>query len=220
MHRFFSLALLVSALTAHAADAQLDPRLNTPQVVITSTFIELSAELRKFPRWKRISGDDAAVVKHDANTRSYGGGFTLGQKLGSLPVWATVGGFYGTGLKTNTTLATGAEVHGSVKTMGLGAGLRFVLYEEYESAAYVWAMGFHEWNNGDFEVVAGGETVTENRIHTSWTGDFGIGSVYLLTQRIGVDFGVGYNGQFNKANADEALRIYAGLHFNISGINY
>ena len=29
MHRFFTLALLVSALTAHAADAQVDPRLNT-----------------------------------------------------------------------------------------------------------------------------------------------------------------------------------------------
>ena len=99
---------------------------------------------------------------------SYGGGFTLGQRLGRLPIWATIGGFYGTGLKTNTTLATGAEVDGSVDNLGLGAGLRFVLYQEYGSATYMWAMGFHEWNNGDFEVV-GGETVTEHRVHTSWT---------------------------------------------------
>ena len=84
---------------------------------------------------------------------------------------------------------------------------------------FMWAMGFYEWNNGDFDVV-GAETVTENRVHNSWTGDYGVGAVYLLSQRIGIDFGVGYNGQFNKKNADEAFRVYAGLHFNISGIDY
>ena len=219
MHRFFALALLVSALTAHVADAQLDPRLNTPQVVVTSTFIELTAELRKFPRWKRISGDDRAVVKHDADARGYGGGFNLGQRLGSLPIWMTIGGFYVTGLGTNTTLATGAQIHGSVDNYALGAGLRFIAYQEERSAVFIWAMGFHQWNNGDFEIVTS-ETVTENRIHTSWSGDYGVGAVYLVGQRVGIDYGVGYDGQFNKANADEAFRVFAGLHFNISGINY
>ncbi len=219
MHRFFPLALLVFALTTRVAHAQLDARLNTPQVVITSTFIELTAELRKFPRWEDISGNDPAVVAHEAKSISYGGGFTLGQRLGGRPIWATVGGFYGTGLETNTTLASGDQVHGKIDNMGLGAGLRVVPYEGFRSALFMWAMGFHEWNNGDFEVV-GGETVTENRIHRSWTGDYGVGAVYLLGQRIGIDFGVGYNGQFNKKNADEAFRVYAGLHFNISGIDY
>ena len=114
---------------------------------------------------------------------------------------------------------SGDKVHGSVDNLGLGAGLRFVPYQGYGSALFMWAMGFHEWNNGDFEVV-GGETVTENRVHRSWTGDYGVGAVYLLGQRIGIDFGIGYNGQFNKKNADEAFRFYAGLHFNISGIDY
>ena len=219
MHRFFALALLVCALTTRVADAQLDRTLNSPQVVITSTFIELTAEFRKFPRWEEISGNDPAVVEHDANSISYGGGFTLGQRLRSQPIWVTIGGFYGTGLETNTTLATGDKVHGSVDNLGLGAGLRIVPYQGDGSALFMWAMGFHEWNNGDFEVVDG-ETVTENRIHRSWTGDYGVGAVYLLGQRIGIDFGIGYNGQFNKRNADEAFRVYAGLHFNISGIDY
>ena len=219
MHRFLALALLVSALTARIADAQLDPRLNTPQVVITSTFIELTAEFRKFPRWEDISGDDPAVVEHDAKSISYGGGFTLGQRLGSRPFWATIGGFYGTGLETNTTLASGDKVHGTVDNYGLGAGLRFVPYQGDRSALFMWAMGFHEWNNGDFEIVSG-ETVTEKRIHKSWSGDYGVGAVYLIGQRVGIDYGVGYDGQFNKKNADEAFRVYAGLHFNISGIDY
>lgn len=219
MHRFFPLALLVVAPTTRVAHAQLDARLNTPQVVITSTFIELTAELRKFPRWEDISGNDPAVVQHEAKSISYGGGFTLGQRLGGKPIWATVGGYYGTGLETNTTLASGDRVHGKIDNMGLGAGLRVVPYEGFRSALFMWAMGFHEWNNGDFEVV-GGATVTEKRIHRSWTGDYGVGAVYLLAQRIGIDFGAGYNGQFNNKNADEAFRVYAGLHFNISGIDY
>jgi hypothetical protein len=219
MHRFFALAFLISALTARVADAQLDPRLKTPEVVVTSTFMEFTAELRKFPRWKRISGDNPAVVKHDASTKAYGGGFNFGQKLGSLPVWVTIGGFYVTGLGTNTTLATGTTIHGSVDNVGAGAGLRLVAYEEDRSAVFMWAMGFHEWDNGDFEIVHG-ETVTETRIHKSWSGDYGVGAVYLLGQRVGIDYGVGYNGQFNKKNADEALRIYVGLHLNISGIDH
>jgi hypothetical protein len=219
MHRFFSLVPLVCALTARVADAQLDPRLNSPQVVVTSSFLELTAELRKFPRWRRISGNDPAVVKHTADARSFGGGFTLGQKLGRLPVWATIGGFYVTGLETNTTLATGATIHGSVDNYGAGAGLRFIPYQEERSAFFMWAMGFHEWNDGDFEIVRG-ETVTEKRTHKSWAGDYGVGAVYLLGQRVGIDYGVGYDGQFNKSNADEAFRVYLGLHLNISGIDY
>jgi len=217
MHRFFALALLVCALTTRAAYAQVDARLNTPQVVITSTFIELTAEFRKFPRWEEISGNNPAVVEHEAKSISYGGGFTLGQRLGGQPIWATIGGFYGTGLETTTMLASGDQVHGTVKNYGLGAGLRIVPYEADRSAVFMWAMGFHEWNSGDFEVS---DVETENRTHTSWTGDYGVGAVYLLAQRVGIDFGIGYNGQFNKNNADEAFRVYAGLHFNISAIDY
>ena len=216
MHRFLAGALLVCALTTRVAHAQLDSRLNTPQVVITSTFVELTAEFRKFPRWEDISGNDPAVVDHEAKSISYGGGFTIGQRLGDRPLWATIGGFYGTGLETNTTLASGDQVNGKVDNLGLGAGIRVVPYEGFRTALFMWAMAFHEWNNGDFAVA----DVTENRIHRSWTGDYGVGAVYLLGQRIGIDFGVGYNGQFNKKNADEAFRVYAGLHFNISGIDY
>lgn len=216
MHRFFAVTLLACALTGRIAHAQVVTELNTPQVVITARFIELTAEFRKFPRWEDISGNDPAVVEHDAKSISYGGGFTIGQRIGSRPIWATIGGFYGTGLETNTTLASGDQVHGTVDNLGLGAGIRVVPYEGYRTALFMWAMGFHEWNNGDFDVA----DVTENRIHRTWTGDYGVGAVYMLGQRVGIDFGVGYNGQFDNKNADEAFRVYAGIHINISGIDY
>jgi hypothetical protein len=218
LQRFLALTLLLCALGARAADAQLD-KLNTPQVVITSTFVEVTAELRKFPKWEEISGNDPAVLEHDAKSISYGAGFTIGQKLGDIPIWATLGGFYGRGLETNTTLRNGDQVHGKVQNVGLGGGVRLVPFQADRVAWFLWAMGFHEWDNGDFDVVDG-ESVTENRIHRTWTGDYGVGALYLLRQRVGLDFGIGYNGQFNKKNADEAFRVYVGLHFNISGIDY
>lgn len=217
MYRFSAGAFLLCALITSPALAQIDTRLSTPQVVITSRFLELTAEFRKFPRWEDVSGNDPAVVEHEAKSISYGGGFTIGQQLGDRPIWATLGGFYGTGLETNTTLASGDQVHGEVDNVGLGAGVRVVPHQRYRFALFLWAMGYHEWNNGNFEVIDG-TSLTEKRIHRTWTGDFGLGAIYLLGERVGVDFGIGYNGQFDKKNADEAFRVFLGLHFNVSEI--
>lgn len=214
MHRFLGGALLISALLTSGAAAQIERKLVQPQVVIHARFVELTAEARKFPRWEDISGNDPAVVAHDAQSISYGAGFTIGQRLGDRPIWATIGGFYGTGLETNTTLASGDQVHGEVDNIGLGGGLRLVPYQAFRFALFLWAMAYYEWNNGDFETLDG-PTITENRIHKTWTGDYGAGALYLLGQAVGIDFGIGYNGQFNKKNADEAFRVYMGLHFNL-----
>jgi len=214
MHRFLAGALLISALLTSVAAAQIETKVLQPQVVIHSRFVELTAESRKFFRWEDISGNDPAVVGHDAQSIAYGAGFTIGQQLGDRPIWATVGGFYGTGLETNTTLANGDRVHGEIDNIGLGGGLRVSPYEAFRFALFLWTMAWYEWNNGDFETIDG-STITENRIHRSWTGDYGAGALYLLGQAVGISFGIGYNGQFSKKNADEAFRINVGLHFNL-----
>jgi hypothetical protein len=214
LQRFLALALLPCALVSRAADAQLE-KLSSPQVVISSRFVEVTGELRKFLRWEEISGNNPAVLEHDAKSVSYGAGLTIGQKLGDRPIWATLGGFYGTGLETNTALANGESVHGKVDNFGLGGGVRIVTSQIDRLAWFGWAMGFYEWNNGDFD-TSNGTTLTENRIHKSWTGDYGAGALYLLGDRVGIDIGVGYHGQFDRKNADEAFRLYMGLHFNLS----
>lgn len=215
MYRFSAWAFLLSAVITWRAQAQVETSLSTPQVVISSQFLELTAEFRKFPRWEDVSGDDPAVVEHEAKSISYGGGFTVGQQIGDRPIWATIGGFYGTGLETNTTLASGDEVHGEVDNVGLGVGVRIVPYQGFHSALFMWGAAYHEWNNGDFNVIDG-TTLTERRIHKTWTGDYGVGAVYLLGEVVGLDFGIGYNGQFDKKNAAEAFRVFLGVHLNVS----
>lgn len=213
MHRFLAGALLICPLITRASSAQVDLAVIPRQVVIDARFLELTTEFRKFPRWEDISGDDPAVVEHNAKSISYGAGLTIGQRLGDRPIWATVSGFYGTGLETTTTLANGNRVHGAIDNIGLGAGLRVVPYEAQRFGLFLWAMGFYEWNNGDFDVFDG-STRSEKRIHKTWTGDYGVGALYLVGQTLGLDFGIGYNGQFNKDNADEAFRVYLGLFIN------
>ena len=215
MHRFLARALLLSPLFAAPAAAQGIAGI-PKQIVIESRFVEISSEFRKMINWKDISGDDPAVVQHDAKSVLYGAGLTIGQRLGDRPIWVTVGGYYGTGLDTNTTLANGDQVHGEVDNIGVGAGLRLVPYEAVRFGLFLWAMGFYEWNNGDFDTIDG-PTRTEKRIHKTWTGDYGVGAVYLLNRILGIDFGIGYNGQFNKKNADEAFRVFLGLYINGPG---
>jgi hypothetical protein len=214
VHRFLAGALLICPLIARVSGAQVDLAAIPGQVVLDARFLELTSEFRKFPRWEDISGDDPAVVEHDAKSISYGAGLNFGQRLGDRPIWLTLGGFYGTGLETNTTLANGDRVHGAIDNIGVGAGLRVVPYESQRFGLFLWAMGFYEWNNGEFETFDGGSTVSEKRIHKTWTGDYGVGAVYLVGETLGLDFGLGYNGQFNKENADEAFRVYLGLFIN------
>ena len=82
-----------------------------------------------------------------------------------------------------------------------------------EFALYLWAMGYYDWNDGDFELA--NEVIrTENRVHRSWSGDYGIGAVYRLDEVMGINFGFSYSGMFDKKNADENFRIKLGLILN------
>jgi hypothetical protein len=215
MNRFLAGAFLICPLVARAAGAQ-GLELVPKQIEIESRFIEISGDIRKFFNWKDVSGNDAAVIQHDAKSVLYGGGLTLGQRLGDRPIWATIGGYYGTGLETSTVLANGHEVHGEVDNIGVGGGLRVSPYNVLRFGIFLWAMGFYEWNNGDFDIIDGPSRI-ERRIHKTWTGDYGLGALYLISNVLGIDFGIGYNGQFNKRNADEAFRVFLGLYINGPG---
>jgi hypothetical protein len=202
---------IASRAAAHRAAARLD---KPPQpVVIGMKFIEVSGEFRTFPNWADVSGNDPSVVTND--TRSWAGGINVngGIQLGSLPIWAQVGGYYSTGLETNTTLEDGETIHGKINSYGAGAGVRLSPIHTLEFALYLWSMGYYDWNDGDF-AIENEETRTENRIHRSWTGDYGVGAIFRIDEVMGINFGISYNGMFDKKNADENFRIKLGLILN------
>jgi len=183
------------------------------QVIIGAKFIEVNSEFRTFPNWSDVSGNDPSVVSND--TRSWAAGINIngGIQLGSLPIWAQAGGYFSTGLETNATLDDGETIHSKIKSYGAGAGARMSPIKTLEFALYLWAMGYYDWNDGDFEIA--NEVIrTENRVHRSWSGDYGIGAVYRLDEVMGINFGFSYSGMFDKKNADENFRIKLGLILN------
>jgi hypothetical protein len=202
-----SLALLRARSIDRAPDRPL------PQVAIESKFVEVSVDVRYFFDWKSVSGNDPAVVKHEVESAATGIEFNLGYKLGERPIWAQVGGYYSTGLETNTTLADGERIHGEIDDYGVGAGVRLVPYNVARVALFLWLMGYYDRNDGDFDIVDGAPR-SENRIHTSFMGDYGVGVIYLIKKALGVQFGISYNGIFDSNNADENLRILLGFILN------
>ncbi len=195
-------------ITARRAKARLDQPLK--QVVIAPKFIEVNAEFRTFPNWADVSGNDPSVVSND--TRSWAGGINIngGIQLGSLPLWAQAGGYFSTGLETKATLDDGETIHGKIKTYGAGAGLRLTPIQTLTFALYLWAMGYYDSNDGDFD-IENDLIRTENRIHRSWMGDYGIGTVFRVDEVMGINLGFSYNGMFDKKNADENFRFKLGL---------
>ncbi len=171
------------AASTPAAARRATARLDTPpkQIVIAPKFIEVSGEFRTFPNWSDVSGNDPSVVSND--TRSWAAGINIngGIQLGSLPIWAQAGGYFSTGLETNATLDDGETIHGKIKSYGAGAGVRVSPINTLQLALYLWAMGYYDWDDGDFE-IANEETRTENRIHRSWMGDYGVGAVYRIDE--------------------------------------
>lgn len=196
---------------ARRAKSRRDPA--PKQVVIAPKFIEVNGEYRSFPNWSVVSGNDPSVVSND--TRSWAAGINIngGVQLGSLPIWAQAGGYFSTGLETNATLGDGETIHGKIKSYGAGAGARISPIKTLQFALYLWAMGYYDWNDGDFE-IANEEIRTENRIHRSLMGDYGIGGVYLIDDMMGFNFGFSYSGMFDKKNADENFRFKLGLILN------
>lgn len=204
-----------SSATAHAAPRRRAARPDVPpqQVAIESKFVEVNAEYRKFLNWSDVSGNDPSVLTNE--TRDWAAGINVigGVQLGSLPIWGQAGGYFSTGLETKATLEDGETIHGKINSYGLGAGARLVPYRLATFAFYLWAMGYYDWDDGDFDIV-NGVTRSENRIHNSLMGDYGIGAVYLIEQVMGINFGISYNGLFDKKNADENIRIKLGLILN------
>jgi hypothetical protein len=195
------------ALRRRAPDAE--PK----QIIIESKFLEVNGEFRKFINWDKVSGDDPAVTSNVTTSNAWGIDLNAGYQLGSLPLWAQVGGYYSTGLKTNATFEDGEQVHGDVKNYGAGAGLRLSPLQTLRVAFYLWAMGYYDRNDGDFDIIDG-TTRTENRVHAAWIGDYGVGAVYLIEEALGINFGISYSGIFDNKNADENIRVKVGLLLN------
>jgi hypothetical protein len=198
---------LAGALVLVAASITCDPK-------ETDYFLtEVNGEFRKFINWDKVSGDDPAVTSNTTTSNAWGINLNAGYRLGSLPLWAQVGGYYSAGLETNATFEDGEQVHGDVKNYGAGAGLRLSPLQTLRVALYLWAMGYYDRNDGDFDIIDG-TTRTENRIHAAWTGDYGVGAVYLIEEVLGINFGISYSGIFDKKNADENIRVKIGLLLN------
>lgn len=170
-------------------------------------------EFRHFYKWEDVSGDDPSVVTHDATSSSHGAGLYIGAKVGDWPVWAMVGGYYAGGLETNTTLDNGHRIRGEVDQYALGGGLRFLIHPDDVFNPYFWFGGLHTWNKGDFEET-NAVAESDHRVLKSWTGEYGIGATYWVRPRVGLDFGLSYNGQFSGENADENVRGSVGMIIN------
>jgi hypothetical protein len=87
------------------------------------------------------------------------------------------------------------------------------------TAMFLWAMGYYDWNDGTFDITDGSKR-SENRVHRSWTGDYGISAMRLLDDMLGVEVGVSYTGIFDKKNADENLRFRIGMILNPPRANF
>lgn len=210
----FCCALAVAATNARA-QGDKPPR----EVLLETKFVEVFGEYRNFPNWKAVSGDDPAVVAHDASSSAGGLGLNFGVKLGGLPLWAQLGGYASSGLSTNTTLANGDHIHGKVNDWGAGAGIRLMPFRTERTAMFLWAMGYYARNDGIFDITDGSER-SEKRIHSGWIGDYGIGAMRLLDDMLGVEVGISYTGIFDKKNADENLRFRLGMILNPPRANF
>jgi hypothetical protein len=219
MRKAFAIVSLCCALTVATPIARAQGDKPPPEVVLETKFVEVFGEYRNFPNWKAVSGDDPAVVAHEAGSSAGGLGLNVGFRLGGIPLWAQLGGYASSGLSTNTTLANGDHIHGKINDYGVGGGVRVMPYKATRTAMFLWAMGYYDRNDGNFDITDGSKR-SENRIHSGWIGDYGIGAMYLIDPMIGVEVGISYSGSFDKKNADENLRFRLGMILNPPGANF
>ena len=171
-------------------------------------------EYGQFFHWKEVSGDNAQVIAHDATTHSNGVGAFAGYRFGSVPVWAMAGGYYATGLDTDMSFDNTHHIHGDVTDYAYGGGLRFVAGTGRVNY-WAWFAAFYQTDKGKFNEFDVNNNLLQRyeRIHNSWTGEYGLGTTFWPVSHIGIDFGASYNGQFNSVNADENVRLQIGLVF-------
>jgi hypothetical protein len=182
------------------------------EINITSLVLELVPHLRSFSEFERISGADPNVATHEATSMSYG--FTVAGGVRILgvkrPVFGMFGLQYDAGLETNTTFVDGSTVHGDISMAGVGLGLRAHPLRVGRLESYIQAMVYSQWNRGKFD-TNDGRLRRETRRHVSAAGDYTAGLLFFASPSVGVQVGAGYNGQFNRNNADENVRVLFGV---------
>ena len=179
---------------------------------ITSFLLEMVPQARKFTEFQRVSGADPLVATHEAKAVSYGFGLVGGVRLFGVnrPVFGVLGAQFDTGLETNTVFADGSSVHGDVSMYGLGIGLRVHPFRKGRLESFLQGMLYSQWNRGEFD-IDDGIPRSETRRHVTASGDYTAGLILSLTPAVGIEIGAGYNGQLNKNNADENIRVLFGL---------
>jgi hypothetical protein len=201
-----------SAQKGKPAVCQVEGVICQGELNITSLVLEMVPQVRSFSQFERISGDDPTIATHETKSMSYGFSLAGGIRLFGVerPVFGMIGAQFDTGLETNTTFVDGSTLHGDVSMSGLGLGLRLRPFRAGKLESFLQAMVYSQWNRGKFEIDDGAPR-SETRTHVSAAGDYTAGLIYFPKPFIGLEIGAGYNGQLNKNNADENVRVLFGV---------
>ena len=184
---------------------------------ISRQMIEIAPHVRNFIEWEAVSAAVPGVVEN--NAQSISGGIS-GNVLVALDGVGTpdyvygVGGFqYDTFLEMDVKLADDTRVRSDVSMYGAGVGLR-AQPRSGKVRAWGQVMIVSQWNSGKFTTDDGASSQEDTRTHQTFVGDYSAGVIYFPTREVGIEVGAGYNGQFDKKNADENFRIGVGLVFS------
>jgi hypothetical protein len=109
-------------------------------------------------------------------------------------------------------LQNGETVQSDVSNYGAGLGLKVVTPRKGRWMGFGFVLGLWDINDGNF-TFGGATKRSENRIHTSLTGDYGAGVMFFPTPAVGVEVRAGYTGQFKQDNADENVHVNFGVVF-------
>lgn len=178
-----------------------------------SMYVSAQAEHRIYPHWEHVPLMDPLVKSNDATSQSNGVGLWMGYRPIQLPFYLEAGGYWAGGLKTDLMLNDGRRAESDVDDFGAGIGIRYE--RPFKPGPKFWAHvdAMFEHNASKYREFNSANALifSENRNHSAWTGNYGVGLAYPLTPRIDINIGAGYEGMFKSGNADENFRLSTGL---------
>ena len=207
--------------STHAAVAQITPRApaTAPRIrfdegISGEEFITgIHYDYRSFYKLKDIVSTGPLASSEDVTSATNGVGGFIGVKLPSLPAFGTVNGYWSTGLMTNITLSNGHRSQSDIDDYGAGIGITLMPSGRRRFSPYLFGNAMFEWNKSKYQEfnTAGALSFTEDRTHTTWTGEYGVGGNFWITPNFGIGAEASYNGIFKSTNANENFKLGAGL---------
>lgn len=176
-------------------------------------FVSIDYQWRTFYKWKEVSGNSPSVVTNAVTSVTNGIGGWTGIKLSRFPIYGMAGSYYAAGLNTDAILLNKHRVHNAVKDYGFGAGLRLMPGGTQSFSPWLTIAGLYQVNNSVHTEFDKSDALlfSETRKHRAFAGEYGVGGTFWVQPTIGLDFGASYNGQFKNVNADENVKLSAGL---------